>query len=316
MPRLTLLLPPAARLGGQALPPGVARALGRGDLGRAEAGHAAQLARHFHASPGALAEAALTRAADTDPADARDGAWLRADPAHVRPDINGARLLGIGGQLQPSQADVDALLPALQPLFAEHGLHLDAPHPARWYLRLPTGTVVPAFAAPDDALGDDLFEHIPGGAEARRWRLLASEAQVTLHNHPRNAARIAAGLPAINALWFWGGGTDAPAVLPDAIASASPTLCSDDVLLHGIARIAKVEAMALSRCDPATATDALVDLRGERDPARLVGTWLASAVARLPACDLVLDFADGHVIHLRHGQRWRVWRRPLAALPT
>ena len=62
MPRLTLLLPPAARLGGRALPPGVARALGRGDLGRAEAGHAGQLARHFHATPGPLAEAALTRA--------------------------------------------------------------------------------------------------------------------------------------------------------------------------------------------------------------------------------------------------------------
>ena len=80
--------------------------------------------------------------------------------------------------------------------------------------------------------------------------------------------------------------------------------------------LAKVEAMALSRCDPATATDALVDLRGERDPARLVATWLASAVARLPAGDLVLDFADGHIIHLRHAQRWRVWRRPLAVVPA
>ena len=316
MARLTLLLPATARFAGHPLPPALAQALGRADRAQHAAGEPAQLARHMSLLPLGWPAAALTRLLDAGEDDARDGAWLRADPAHVRPDINGARLLGIGGQLQPGQADVDALLPALQPLFAEHGLQLDAPHPSRWYLRLPAGIALPDFAAPDDALGDDLFEHIPGGTDARRWRLLASEAQVTLHNHPRNAARIAAGLPAINALWFWGGGTDAAAVLPDAIASASPTLYSDDVLLHGIARIAKVEAMALSCCDPATATDALFDLRGERDPARLVGTWLASAVARVPACAVVLDFADGHIIHLRHAQRWRVWRRPLAVLPA
>ena len=316
MPRLTLLLPAAARLGGRALPPEVARVLGRGDLSRAEPGAAAQLARHLRATPGPLAEAALTRAADTDPAEARDGAWLRADPAHVRPDINGVRLLGIGAQLLPDQADVDALLPALQPLFAEHGLRLDAPHPSRWYLRLPPGTALPAFAAPDEALGDDLFEHIPSGPEARGWRLLASEAQVLLHHHPRNATRLASGRPAINALWFWGGGPDAAAVLPDAIASDAPTLYSEDILLHGIARVANVDAMSLDRCQLADAADALVDLRGERDPARLLAQSLAPAMARVPTGEVVLDFADGLVIRLHPGQRWRVWRRPLATLPA
>lgn len=313
MPRLTLLLPATAKFAGIALPATLAKALGRADRTKHEAGGQAQLSRHFRLLPNRWADAALTRVADTDEADARLSGWLRADPAYIRPDINGARLLGIGDALGIGQDDVDAFLPALRPLFGDAGFALDAPHPSRWYLRLPREAKLPAFASPDDALGDDVFEHslLDGGRdgpEARRWRVLSSEAQVTLHNHPRNGERMAAGKPPINSLWFWGGGP-----LPDSVESAAPTVYSDDVLLHGIARIGKINAMPLDVFDGSDAA-ALVDLRSVRDLRSLIEHRLAPIAESATNRNVAFDFADGTVFALNAKQRWWFWRRPLAAL--
>ena len=302
-----LLLPSMAKFAGIALPAALAKSLSRADREAHEPGKQAQLSRHFRLLPDRWSDAALTRVADTDEGDARLNAWLSADPAYIRPDINGARLLGIGGALGIEQTDVDAFLPALRPLFGDIGFTLDAPTPSRWYLRLPREAKLPAFASPDDALGDDVFEHIPDGPESRRWRVLSSEAQVVLHNHPRNAERIAAGKPPINSLWFWGGG-----LLPDSIAGDCPILYSDDVLLHGIARIGKLDAMPLAACTNTEIDDALIDLRDARDLRATVERWLSPAASSASRRDVVLDFADGQLFTLRANQRWRFWRKPLA----
>lgn len=304
MARLTLLLPATARFAGHPLPPALARALGRADRAQHDAGESAQLARHLTLLPLGWPAAALTRLLDTGEGDARQGAWLRADPAHVRPDINGARLLGVGATVGMDQADVEALLPALRPLFGDAGLRLDAPHPARWYLRLSPGTPMPMFSSPDEALGDDVFDHAPRGEAARRWRALESEVQITLHNHPHNAARLASGRVPINSLWFWGGGA-----LPDAVSATLPTVLSDDPAVRGAARLGKLQGMPLPASLPAH-RDALVDLRGQRDGRSLVEHWLLPALA---GGEATFDFADGVVFAHRSSQRWRVWRRPLAA---
>lgn len=313
MPRLTLLLPATRRLAGAPLPAALARTLGRADRAAGDPGEQAQLARHFRLLPDRWSQAALTRAADAGIEDALAHAWLRADPAWIRPDINGARLLAIGNTLGIDQADVDALLPALRPLFGDAGILLDAPHPARWYLRLPREARLPAFVAPEDALGEDVFDHngfatSRDAPEARRWRVLLSEAQVVLHNHPHNAVRAAAGKVPVNALWFWGGG-----VLPDSIAGAAPTLYSDDPLLRGIARVGMLQAMPLDAFANADAA-ALVDLRAARDPHALLERWLPPAVDCVAKREVALDFADGAQFVLRAGQRWRFWRGPLASL--
>lgn len=313
MPRLTLLLPATQRFSGATLPASFARLLGRADRISGDSGEEAQLARHFRLLPDRWSQAALTRAADAGIDDATPHAWLRADPAYIRPDINGARLLAVGHTLGIDQADVDALLPALRPLFGDSGFILDAPHPSRWYLRLPREARLPPFASPEDALGGDVFDHdafatgrdVP---EARRWRVLLSEAQVLLHNHPHNAVRVAAGKVPVNALWCWGGG-----VLPDGIEGGAPTLYSDDLLLHGIARVGRLQAMSLDAFANADA-GALVDLRGTRDPRALLERWLPQAVDAAAKRELVLDFADGVQFVLRAGQRWRFWRRPLPSL--
>lgn len=305
MSQLTLLLPASARFAGIALPPALAGRLGRAERAQREVGEPAQLARHFDLLPRGWPSAALTRLLDAGEDDARSATWLRADPAYIRPDINGARLLGIGANLGMTQADADALLPALRPLFGDAGFQLDAPHPTRWYLRLPAGTPLPAFTAPEEALGDDVFEHIPSEASARRWRLLESEIQITLHNHPHNAVRLAAGRVPVNALWFWGGGC-----LPDAVSCHAPTVYSEDPAVRGAALCGKLKGMSLPASLLEIETAALVDLRSQRDVRALVENWLAPAAMRAASREVMLDFADGQTFALRPGQRWRFWRRP------
>ena len=306
--RLTLLLPALAKFAGQPLPQALGKALGRAERTALDAGEAAQLLRNLDVLPRTWPHAALARVTDAGQDDARLGAWLRADPAHLRADINGVRLLGVGHTVGIDSSDVDALLPALRPLFGDAGMHLDAPHPERWYLRLAHATRLPEFASPEQALGDDVFEHTPDAPEARRWRALASEAQVVLHNHPHNARRLESGRVPINGLWFWGGG-----VLPDAVASDTPTLYSDDPELRGAAALGKLACMPLTEFRDFGA-DALVDLRTRRDEAGLIQRWLSEAADSAARHDVVLDFADGIVFTLSRGQRWRFWRNPLERL--
>ncbi len=309
MPHAVFLLPAWSSFGRQGVSPALAKALGRADaLARQPEGRAAQLSRHFSPFPARWAPAALTRQADVG--DAADAAWLRADPAHVRPDINGARLLGIGERLSLSQADVDALLPALKPVFGDSGFALDAPTPSRWYLRLSREAKFPQFSAPDDALGADLFEHQPDGPESRRWRALLNEVQVVLHNHPWNARRAERGLVAINALWVWGGG-----VLPDRVTTAIAQVRSEDDLLQALVHAAGGDAQTLPAGFPSSpvAAGTLFDLRHGRDFAALQRDWLLPALeaARSGTLDaLTLDAADGSTVRLAKSQRWRIWRKP------
>ena len=303
MARAVLLLPPFGRVFAGTPPVDAALALGRADRVDGEAGRDAQLRRQFSLLPNRWAEAAISRLAEpgADADDVRRHAWLRIDPAHLRAGINGVTLLGTGAMLGVQRDDTEGFLPALKPLFGDAGFQLEAPHPARWYLRLPQEAKLPAFASPDAALGEDVFEHAAEGPEARRWRALASEAQVLLHHHPRNALRAEAGKVAVNALWPWGGGT-----LPDHATAIFPKLHSDDVLLHGLARLAKIEAMPAK---PPIAEDALFDLpKADAEALRP----MLDAIRRGELPELVLDFADGHAFVLRRAQRWRFWRKPFA----
>lgn len=304
--RAILLLPAADRFGGQSLQAEFAKALGQAErLPQREPGRRAQLLRHFDLTPKHWPIAALAR--QVDAGDAAGSAWLRADPVHIRPDINGARLLAYGDALAMTDADRAALLPALQPLFGDAGFALDAPTPSHWYLRLPRDTRLPAFTDLGDALGDDLFDHLAEGAEGRRWRALLSETQVILHNHPWNAQRVGQGKAQINSLWFWGGG-----VLPDQTRALHASIFSDDETALSLGKASCI-AQPLPIRFPDTSGDAVFDLQAERDLARLQDEWLLPALAGISRgrlTSLELDLADGRVFKIVRRQRWRFWRRP------
>lgn len=302
---VALLLAARERFGGQRLSPAVARAFGRADRRDAATGGREQLRRHFRLVPDHWPVAALARRVDAG--DAEGSAWLRADPAHVRAGINGATLLACGDGLALTADETAALLRPLKSLFGDVGFTIDAPRPGHWYLRLPREAKLPAFTEPADALGGDVFEHLPEGDAGRRWRSLLSEAEVILHNHPVNAERAARGLPAANSVWFWGGG-----VLPDSVNSPHARLQSDNevaaALAHGVLAI---ELRPRSYAAPGD--DLLVDLRDVRDLAALGHDWLGPALRDVAGGGigrLRLDFADGHLIEIARGQRWRFWRKP------
>lgn len=306
MASATLLLPLASRFAGQPLPSALAKVLAQADRETGQASDRGQLRRHFQLIPDHWPIAALTR--QLDAGDAAQSSWLRVDPAHVAPDMGGARLLSHGEALALTREDVAQLLPALRPLFGDAGFALDAPHPSRWYLRLPRESRLPEFATPDDVLGEDLFAHLPQGELGRRWRALLTETQVVLHNHPWNAMRASMGRPAVNSVWFWGAGAS-----PDFVRTRYRQIKGNDVLLRALASAAGVS----QETTEADQVDALVDLRHLRDLGLLASEAvqpLLHAVRQRELQSLTLDFEDGLVFQLRRDQRWRFWRKPLSKL--
>lgn len=307
MPAATLLLPPRSRFAGEALPLPVARALGRADATPREGGAQAL----FDVLPRGWPAAAATRQADRG--DAAGSSWVRADPAYVHPDINGARLLAIGDPLGLDEAAAETFLRTLRPVFGDAGMPIEAGSPSRWYLRVQPGAPLPAFTAPDAALGSDLFDHLPPGDTGRRWRALLSEAQVMLHQHPLNAERAGRGLAPVNSVWFWGAGT-----LPDTVRTPYASILSDDEVVAAFARLAGRRPAALpARWPGPVDAPAAFDLRRLRSLDVLCSAWIEPAITSLRGGalgSLVLLFEDGEGYTLRRSQSLRFWRRPLRAL--
>lgn len=268
------------------------------EAGAAPRGYLAGLAAYFECV-GGFAPAALTR--EQLAGDAAGAAWLSADPAWIQPDLNGARLLACG-RMQLGMDDALALAEPLKPVFGDAGMTLEVSSPDRWHLRLPPGTPLPSFASPEQALGEDLFQHLPEGTEGRRWRALLTEVQVLLHQHPLNARRRESGLPPVNSLWLWGGGS-----LPSAVRSGLAGCVSDDVLLGALAARAGV---AVAPRTPEAIAEAkegwLVDLQ-DLPAAELAGPWWP-ALEGLAGRALLLSFASGERWLHRPWHRLRFWR--------
>lgn len=312
MATVTFLLPAAEAFGAQRLGQVAARSLGRATRpADVDPGRQPQLLRHFELLPRRWPIAALSRQADVG--DAAGSTWLRADPAWVRPDINGARLLACGPDLRLTPRDSEALLPALRPLFGDAGFPIDAPDPSRWYLRMPLETKLPVFAPPSEALGTELSEQLDDDSPgARRWRALLTEAQIVLHNHPWNEQRIARGLTPVNSLWFWGGG-----VLPDRVSSAHAVVETGEEELQALAVAAGGRVLPPAAAFDADAGASLVDLRALRDLRLFADAWLDPGLAALAdgrLAALVLDLEDGTGYRFGRRQRWCFWRRPQASL--
>lgn len=305
---VTLLMPARSRFGGQRLSESAGTWFARADRSEPEGD---MVQRQFDVLPRGWPVAAVTR--QRDAGDAAGSAWMRADPVYVQPEINGARLMAHGEALSLSDADTAAFLPALKPYFGDSGVLLDAPDPHRWYLQMPAGAKLPEMVSLDDALGADLFEQLPDGPDGRRWRSLLSEAQVVLHNHPRNAERAVAGLAPVNSLWFWGAG-----LLPNHVITLHTRVASDDGTITAFAQTAGVPVGPVPTRWP-TDGSGLFDLRDLRDLAMFDRDWWQPLSEQLRAGEIgpvVVEFADGHRLTMTARHRWRFWRRPLHSFVT
>jgi hypothetical protein len=296
---LNVLLPPRARLA--SVEP-FARWVARGSaLPEGRAGYLEAVAEPFRWPDGPLPVAALIRQAVAG--DAGDALWMCADPAWVQPELSSARLLG-HGQLGLSAADAASMVSALEQSFAEQGMSLHVGDPQHWQVRLPNYLDLPPFPAPEEALGADLFEQLPHGDEGRRWRALINEAQVVLHNHPANAARVRQGLPAINSVWFWGAG-----MLPAWVESGLSRIYSDDLLLWSLGQKASVDVQARNAFGAGDGGPfVLLDLQ-DAQPVEFERTWWPALAQRMAdGAELRLSFADGQRHVVRNMHRLRFWR--------
>ena len=303
MATLRVLLPALSRCVGD---PSLREWVRRGDrLPAAAPGRESALRTAFEWPGKGLPAAALTREALVG--DAGDTPWLCADPAHVLPDLAGARMLACGS-LDLDAGEAAELAAPLRPLFGDQGLLLELTEPARWHLRLQRDAPVPDFDPPAVVLGANLLAHLPAGPDGRRWRALFNEAQVILHQHPRNALRRAAGLPPVNSLWFWGGGA-----LPAWVKCACTQVVADDPVLQALTRRAGCDAMTRPEVD---AFDVLEGDAVVLDLADLAPDVLAPWLLRVDALlrrgrltSLQVTGADGERVQVRRWHRWRFWRR-------
>lgn len=306
MSSLHLLLPPLPRFHNTGP---LKRWLARGDrVPDAASGRERVLRELFDVPSASLPVAALLR--EDSAHDAGDALWLCADPASVRAEPNGARLLACGRDLALTPDDAESLAQPLRALFGDAGGRLEITSPCQWALRLLRGSPLPEFASPDVALGADLLDHLPKGESGRRWRILFNEAQVLLHSHAVNAARRERDLLPVNALWFWGAGT-----LPAFVKSSLTTVFSDDALVGALARRAGVAAVtALSPGALGTLRrggNVLLDL-AMLDARQIESEWLprVDGCLRTGAAGMAeVAFASGERFVIRRWHRWRCWRR-------
>lgn len=304
MSTLHVLLPPLAKLGDDAA---LLRWLARGDrLPDVQAARTSVLRELFRCAGDALPAAALRHLCHAS--DAATGAWLCADPAWVRSEAAGARLMAWPlDDITPREAD--ELAAALRPLFGDAGAPLAVDTPSAWCLHVLQGAPQATFTEPGHALGADLLECLPDGAAGRTWRRLFNETQVLLHAHPVNAARLAAGKRPVNAVWFWGAGR-----LPDAVETGVQTVASVDDVVRGLAKLGgllRLEPLPQAIEEHHRGGDALLDLDipGHVAGASAWFTHFGQWLRRRRFDAAVVTFASGERFRLRHSHHLRFWRR-------
>ncbi len=329
--RLTLVLPglvavAAAEPEPEAPPATLERLLGRADpVG--EAGAEGMEPCLFHlfgaetGAPGDLPVAAVTRVHDMGVID--NGWWIRADPVHLVPHREGL-LLADRGCLQLTQEEADRLVEEILAVFGEDGWVLKAPLPERWYLKprqIPDVETTP----PSLVIGADIQPCLPRGPDGKRWHTIMNEVQIVLHTAQVNVDREARGLPAVNSLWFWGGGK-----LPTFHNAEWTCLWSDEVVSTALARLTELTVVPR----PVTASqwlaqapsgnhllvldqglEALLDGRLERwrdfldilEPEWIAPLDTALRTGELDELVIYTDRCQGFRLTGRHLRRW--WRR-------
>jgi len=134
--------------------------------------------------------------------DPLDGTWFIVNPGHIQ--IAHSHLMLVDTrQLGLLDADSRALFEAARESCEEAGHALLYGTPDTWFLRADEWEGIQT-ASPDAAVGMNLTDWVPTGNQARAFRKLQNEVQVSWYTHPVNAARESRGQAPVNAIWPWG----------------------------------------------------------------------------------------------------------------
>jgi len=282
-----------------------------------------------NSSADGLPVAAVCRLGEGEPV--TEEYWLLADPVHLLVQRDRVLLAAaLAGELE--RVESEALVAQFNAHFAEQGMALTVAAGGRWYLRLAEPAAL--VTTPTQRLvGHDIHPALPRGRDGGRWHGLLNEIQMLFHAHPINIEREARGLPAVNALWIWGGGQ-----LPQGATSHYRAVYSSEPLARGLARLATVPDHPLPEdlatllageeaCGRLLVVDHRLAQQGQSITAAAVGgdplaelerTWFAPAREALAAgrLDLIeLIAADGRLFRIGRRARRLFWRRrrPLTA---
>ena len=168
-----------------------------------------------------------------------DGFWMHADPVHFAAGMDSLSFAPLMGAAAMTVQERRALAPAIEAHMAGSRFRL-LEIGARWFIHSDSQFEI-VTCSPDAALAAPLDTVMPSGADAGELRRLMTEWQMILHEHPVNEQRQRRGLPAINALWPWGGG-----VRTAVAARAMPIAYASDEFVKGLYRMhgAQVQSAA------------------------------------------------------------------------
>jgi len=253
---------------------------------------------------GSLASAPITAGVD--------GYWLQAQPVHFAAGLDRLTFVELRGESQLDDRERAALFDTLASSFSSGDFVLHSKG-GEWFICAAHALQVTT-SPPEAAATNDLSTVMPHGEDAPALRRLMTELQMLLHDHPVNEVRARRGLPAVNAIWPWGGGLAAEM----KVSSDLPLALSIDSFALGLYRLSGSQIQS----SPKDAQD-LMQTIGAIPRALLVmpfddlqvldSQWLAPlsralAQGRLSRLDLVVD---GWHVDVRRADLRRFWRRAL-----
>lgn len=266
--------------------------------------------------------------------DPDDGMWFVVNPAHIQ--IARTHLqMGDMRQLDLREEEARALFDSARPCFEDAGYALAWGTHDTWFMRADDWTEI-VTASPDAAVNMNLTDWMPSGPQARAFRKLQNDVQVTWFTDPANAAREARGQLPINSFWPWGNASMAtehaqqlvakvsgrPLVRPRVAAFESPgwlTALADRRLdsLAGLDTLLGGDDNWLLACGNVAAPGIAADWSGwlqqmQRLEAELFAPLLAALKnGRIKEVRLVLSHRDGllETTTTPLAQR-KFWRRP------
>ncbi|MHB8533922.1 MAG: hypothetical protein ACYDBW_00560 [Sulfuricaulis sp.] len=285
----------------------------------------------FDLNPGKDADlpvAAVTRMMDMGVID--NDWWLRADPVHL--NLERDRLILIDAhRLDIAHNEAQGLVTEIMDVFAADGWLLKAPCANRWYLK-PARAPDMTTSALSQVAGRDIHPFLPRGPDGKNWHTTLNEIQILLHAATVNEEREQRGQPAINSLWFWGGGR-LPRIAPvswtrvwsDEPVSQSLAKLSGTPCAGGVAGFTQWQRQVnepgkyLVVLDEAYFASLYSEASQWRDNLkRLEQGWLVPLLQALKSGDvagvnLVSDCGNRFSLTARQARRWWRFRRPLAA---
>lgn len=135
-----------------------------------------------------------------------------------------------------SEEDAKTFCEEMNIHFQEDELRFIFLNPGRWYCYA-NKPFTTSIHSPQEIVGQNIITHVPHGEHKMGWQRLFNEAQMLLHHSPTNQKRISEGMPEINHIWFWGGGT-----LPCGFQSKITNVISNDKCVKNMAKLGGVLA--------------------------------------------------------------------------